>query len=142
MGFKLLKFVALSLALTQLARTQIVPVPTFPPLPSPVTSGFTQKDLDSRKFPNSLKSNVCFLADASSVWQVVEKGNPVVRPNITRVLDPIANFSVGPEPPRFRPAYLQATTKDLKLPKGFLYGVATSATQFEGAVKEGGRGPR
>ena len=54
MGFKLLKFVALSLALTQFARTQIVPVPTFPPLPSPVTSGFTQKDLDSRKFPNSL----------------------------------------------------------------------------------------
>ena len=65
-----------------------------------------------------------------------------MKANITRVLEPIANFSAGPEPPRFRPGYLQASTKDLKLPKGFLYGVSTSSTQVEGAVKEGGRGPR
>ena len=78
-----------------------------------------------------------------SVWQSVEQiGFPVVKANITQVLEPKSDFSVGPDPPRFRPAYLQATTKNLKLPKGFLYGVSTSATQTEGAVKEGGRGPR
>lgn len=71
-----------------------------------------------------------------------EGGVPVVKANATRVLEPIANFSVGPEPPRFRPPYLQATTDNLKFPKGFLYGVSTSATQVEGAVKEGVRGPR
>ena len=76
------------------------------------------------------------------VWRAVEEGSPVLKANITHVLEPIANFSVGPEPPRFRPEYLQDTTKDLKLPKGFLYGVSTSAVQVEGAAKEGGRGPR
>ena len=76
------------------------------------------------------------------MWQAVEQGNPVVKANITRVLEPIANFSAGPEPPRFRPEYLQASTKDLKLPKGFKYGVASAAQQVEGAVKDGGRGPR
>ena len=76
------------------------------------------------------------------MWQSVEQKRPVVKANITHVLEPIANFSVGPDPPRFRPAYLQATTRDLELPKGFLYGVSTSAPQVEGAVKEGGRGPR
>lgn len=77
------------------------------------------------------------------VWQSVEQnGVPVMKANITHVLEPLTNFSVGAEPPRFRPAYLQTTTRDLKLPKGFLYGVSTSATQVEGAVKEGGRGPR
>lgn len=77
------------------------------------------------------------------MWQSVEKGGVSVVPaNVTHVLEPVANFSVGPDPPRFRPSYLQATTDSLKFPKGFLYGVSTAATQVEGGVKEGGRGPR
>ena len=76
------------------------------------------------------------------MWQSVGQNRSVVKANITRVLEPIANFAVGPEPPQFRPSYLHATTRDLKLPRGFLYGVSTSATQVEGAVKEGGRGLR
>ena len=117
----------------------------LPPLPTPVTSGYTQQDLDQCEpfFLMSQKLLLSLTFTQLSVWQSVEQiGVPVVKANITQVLEPTADFSVGPEPPRFRPAYLQATTKILKLPKGFLYGVSTSATQTEGAVKEGGRGPR
>ncbi|KAK7683403.1 hypothetical protein QCA50_013666 [Cerrena zonata] len=115
MWSKFLEAVILSGCLTQLTHAQS--------LPAPVTSGYSQTDLDR-------------------LWQSVEQGGvPVVKANVTRVLEPLANFSVGPEPPRFRPAYLQATTQNIKLPKGFLYGVSTAATQVEGAVKEGGRGP-
>ncbi|KAK7687310.1 hypothetical protein QCA50_009815 [Cerrena zonata] len=115
MWSKFLEAVILSGCLTQLTHAQS--------LPAPVTSGYSQTDLDR-------------------LWQSVEQGGvPVVKANVTRVLEPLANFSVGPEPPRFRPAYLQATTQNIELPKGFLYGVSTAATQVEGAVKEGGRGP-
>ncbi|KAK7687319.1 hypothetical protein QCA50_009825 [Cerrena zonata] len=118
----LLRTTVLSAVLIPIAYAQISP-PDFPPLPVPITSGYTQTDLDQ-------------------LWQSVEQnGIPVVKANITRVLEPLANFSVGPEPPRFRPAYLQANTSGLRLPEGFLYGVSTAATQVEGAVKEGGRGP-
>ena len=111
-------------------------------LPAPVTSGYTQTDLDRCKLFLFIR-HMTYSYSLSTVWQSVEQnGVPVVKANITRVLEPLSNFSVGPEPPRFRPAYLQATTRDLKLPKGFLYGVSTAATQVEGAVKEGGRGPR
>ncbi|KIJ57308.1 glycoside hydrolase family 1 protein [Sphaerobolus stellatus SS14] len=91
-------------------------------LPNPVTSGYSRNDL-------------------SRLWKSVEHLNPVVHANITHVLEPLKNFSVGHEPPPFRPAYLQATTVHLKLPEGFRYGVATAATQVEGAVKSDGRGP-
>ncbi|GJJ11058.1 hypothetical protein Clacol_005289 [Clathrus columnatus] len=79
-------------------------------LPPAVSSGFEPKDLDR-------------LATA----------------DITEVLEPLQNFTVGPDPPRFRPAYLQSNISNLKLPKGFKYGVATSAAQVEGAVKTDGR---
>ena len=142
MGFKLLKLFASPVALTLFVGVHGQTIPTLPTLPTPITSGFTQKDLDSCK---SHSPSPCVRSHSNRlnlVWQSVEQGNPVVKANITRVLEPIANFSSGPEPPRFRPGYLQASTKDLKLPKGFLYGVSTSSTQVEGAVKEGGRGPR
>ncbi|KAK7687332.1 hypothetical protein QCA50_009838 [Cerrena zonata] len=112
----------LSAVLISIAYAQTSP-PDFPRLPVPITSGYTQADLDQ-------------------LWQSVEQsGIPVVNANITRLLEFLANFSVGPEPPRFRPAYLQANTSGLKHPEGVLYGVSTSAAQVEGAVKEGRRGP-
>ncbi|GJJ11077.1 hypothetical protein Clacol_005308 [Clathrus columnatus] len=91
-------------------------------LPPAVSSGFKQEDLDR-------------------LWQSVEQILPVTTADVTEVLEPLQNFSVGPDPPRFRPAYLQANTSNLKLPEGFKYGVATAATQVEGAVKTDGRGP-
>lgn len=53
----------------------------------------------------------------------------------------VSNFDFGAEPPPYEPDYIQYKTADYKLPPGFLLGVATSATQVEGAVKVGGRGP-
>ena len=44
MGFKLLKLAVVSAILTQV-RSQASPLPVA--LPTPITSGFTQKDLDS-----------------------------------------------------------------------------------------------
>lgn len=84
---------------------------------------------------------VCSDVPKYSVWKNVEQTIPVVEANSTTVLEPIPNFTVGPDPPPFRPSYLKTTTENLKLPKGFKWGVATSAQQVEGAVKAGGRGP-
>jgi len=111
------------------AQSPVTTLPAPPPpitttvvLPSPVSSGFKKTDLDR-------------------LWQSVEQTVSVVDANITHFQEPLKNFTVGPEPPRFRPAYLVANTSHLKLPEGFRYGVATAATQVEGAVKAGGRGP-
>lgn len=87
-----------------------------------MVSGFTQADLDK-------------------LWSVVEAKVPVQRAAITTVLEPLPSFTTGPEPPPFRPEFIQYSTQNLTLPKGFKYGVASAAQQVEGAVKDGGRGP-
>ena len=56
------------------------------------------------------------------------------------MLEPVVNFSVGADPPRFRSAHLKDATIDLKFPESFPYCVPTSATQVERAAEEGERG--
>lgn len=123
-----LAFLSARAQLSQQSLCLSVPVSAPSLLPSgripakPVTSGFVQEDLDA-------------------LWAVVEAKIPVTRPAITTVLEPLPTFTVGPEPPAFRPSFVQYSTQNLTLPKGFKWGVAGAAQQVEGAVKDGGRGP-
>jgi hypothetical protein len=74
------------------------------------------------------------------LWDQTEIYSPVlvaVKSNLTNNTD----FYLPPDPPKFLPSYLSETTKELKFPKGFKYGVSTVATQVEGATKEDGKGP-
>lgn len=108
-------------ASSPIGAASLLPNATIPAVP--VTTGFSQADLDS-------------------LWNVVEAELPVSRPAITTVVQPLPNFTTGPDPPPFRPTFVQYSTQNLTLPKGFKYGVAGAAQQVEGAVKDGGRGPR
>lgn len=81
----------------------------------------------------------------ANLWSQLEMKRPVIEPNITSVPDAPLYIPLGPDPQR-QTAFTSHTTLSsksdyLKFPKGFLYGVATSAPQSEGAVMADGRGP-
>jgi hypothetical protein len=70
---------------------------------------------------------------------------PVEAPPFTTVKEPSLPVSVPPSPPPLYPSWFSPEPKNilpnLKLPKGFKFGVATAAYQVEGAVKDDGKGP-
>ncbi|KAG2174287.1 hypothetical protein INT43_004310 [Umbelopsis isabellina] len=74
------------------------------------------------------------------LWAQVEKNKPVLVAAESNLTDS-TELKLPPAPHAFFPNYLSERTKILKFPKGFKYGVASAATQVEGAAKEDGKGP-
>ncbi|KAK4704849.1 hypothetical protein P7C70_g1359, partial [Phenoliferia sp. Uapishka_3] len=77
-------------------------------------------------------------AEVAALWASVEAQIPVQTAGITETVSVPVNYSFGSDPPSY---YRRPDTVSLKFPKGFLYGVASAATQVEGAAKADGRGP-
>ncbi|KAF9466011.1 glycoside hydrolase family 1 protein [Collybia nuda] len=81
-------------------------------------------------------------AGLDKLWDVV---GPVEPPPFTTTRVPDLPIPVPSPPPALYPSWFAPAPKDvlpnLKLPKGFKFGVATAAYQVEGAVKNDGKGP-
>ncbi|MCO5565716.1 hypothetical protein L7F22_019390 [Adiantum nelumboides] len=81
----------------------------------------------------------------AKLWSQLEAERPVKIPNITTVPDAPLYIPLGPDPQRqtmfTSHSTLSSKSDYLKFSKEFLYGVASSAPQSEGAVMEDGRGP-
>ncbi|KAG7441447.1 glycoside hydrolase [Guyanagaster necrorhizus] len=76
------------------------------------------------------------------LWDIIGSVEP---PPFTTTRVPSSAVTLPPSPPPLYPSFYAPTPKDilpdLKFPKGFKYGIATSAYQVEGAVKNDGKGP-
>ncbi|KAK0186404.1 glycoside hydrolase superfamily [Armillaria mellea] len=76
------------------------------------------------------------------LWDVI---GPVEPPPFTTTRVPSAAVTLPPSPPPLYPSFYAPAPKDilpdLKYPKGFKFGVDTSAYQVEGATKNEGKGP-
>ncbi|KAF8066627.1 glycoside hydrolase superfamily [Lyophyllum atratum] len=81
-------------------------------------------------------------AGLEKLWDVV---GSVEAPPFTTTRIPELPIAVPSSPPALYPSWFAPAPKDilpnLKLPKGFKFGVATAAYQVEGAVKNEGKGP-
>ncbi|GLB40933.1 putative glycosyl hydrolase 1 family protein [Lyophyllum shimeji] len=81
-------------------------------------------------------------AGLDRLWNVV---GPVEAPPFTTTRVPELPIAIPSSPPALYPTWFAPAPKDvlpnLKLPKGFKFGVATAAYQVEGAVKNEGKGP-
>jgi len=75
----------------------------------------------------------------AALWARVEASIPVEVAQITAVQAANHSFKV-PDTPGLPPS-LQDHAGDRKFPEGFLFGTASAAQQYEGAVKDDGRGP-
>ncbi|PBK89625.1 glycoside hydrolase [Armillaria gallica] len=76
------------------------------------------------------------------LWDIV---GPVEPPPFTTTRVPSAAVTLPPSPSPLYPSFYAHAPKDilpdLKLPKGFKFGVSTAAYQVEGAAKSEGKGP-
>lgn len=85
------------------------------------------------------------LTKVEKLWEQVEKYKPVQPPYHQNVVSRPVHIDLGPDPHHksvFQENILSASRIDhLHFPKFFSWGVATSAAQFEGAVKFDNRGP-
>ncbi|KAF9471973.1 glycoside hydrolase family 1 protein [Pholiota conissans] len=81
-------------------------------------------------------------AGLERLWDIVGSVEP---PPFTTTRVPQLPIPIPSPPPPLYPSWFAPTPSDilpnLKLPKGFLFGVATAAYQVEGAVKNEGKGP-
>ncbi|KAF8188980.1 glycoside hydrolase superfamily [Pholiota molesta] len=81
-------------------------------------------------------------AGLERLWNIV---GPVEAPPFTTTRVPQLPIPIPSAPPPIYPSWFAPTPSNilpnLKLPKGFLFGVATAAYQVEGAVKNEGKGP-
>ncbi|KAK7054366.1 hypothetical protein VNI00_003560 [Paramarasmius palmivorus] len=80
--------------------------------------------------------------DLDKLWRVV---GPVVPPPFTTTPVPVVPFPLPTPPPPLYPAWFSPRPRSilphLKLPEGFIFGIATAAYQVEGAAKDEGKGP-
>lgn len=79
-------------------------------------------------------------AGLSALWSQVETTLTVSRAQQTTVVSAPSNFTV-PKTPILPNSLKDNSYPSYKAPKGFLWGVASAAQQYEGAVKDDGRGP-
>ncbi|PFH49471.1 glycoside hydrolase family 1 protein [Amanita thiersii Skay4041] len=102
--------------------TEAQPTPTFPPVGS-INEDFSPAGLER-------------------LWDIV---GPIQPPPFTTTREPQLPIPVPSSPPPLYPSWFAPSPKDIfpniKLPKGFKFGVATAAYQVEGAAKDEGKGP-
>lgn len=120
-----------------LSPTSDIPGTTPPSTVSPTSTTSATATGSTNSPTPSFTPGVTTVED---LWAQTEIYSPVLvaaKSNLTDSTD----FILPPNPPAFLPSYLSENTKNLKFPKGFKYGVASAATQVEGAAKEDGKGP-
>ncbi|CAO3660122.1 unnamed protein product [Umbelopsis vinacea] len=120
-----------------LSPTSDIPGTTPPSTVSPTSTTSATATGSTNSPTPSFTPGVTTVED---LWAQTEIYSPVLvaaKSNLTDSTD----FILPPNPPAFLPTYLSENTKHLKFPKGFKYGVASAATQVEGAAKEDGKGP-
>ncbi|KAF5310173.1 hypothetical protein D9619_010217 [Psilocybe cf. subviscida] len=119
-----------------LSSTATVALTTSAPTPTAVSSTGTN-------FPpvGSVKKDFS-PAGLQRLWDIV---GPVEAPPFTTTRIPQTPIPMPSPPPPMYPSWFAPAPSevlpDLKLPKDFLFGVATAAYQVEGAVKNEGKGP-
>jgi beta-glucosidase/6-phospho-beta-glucosidase/beta-galactosidase len=110
---------------------------TTPPSTEAATSTSTSTTTPTASPTPSFIPNKTTVED---LWAQIEKYSLVLVAAKSNLTDS-TEFELPPAPPAFLSNYLSESTKNLKFPKGFKYGVASAATQVEGAAKEDGKGP-
>ncbi|KAI8579915.1 hypothetical protein K450DRAFT_239709 [Umbelopsis ramanniana AG] len=123
-----------------LSPTSDIPGTTPPTTGSPTSAAATTSATSTGATDSPTPTFVAGKTTVEDLWAQIEKYSPVLVAAKSNLTDS-TKFDLPPNPPTFLPSYLSENTKGLKFPKGFRYGVASAATQVEGAAKEDGKGP-
>ncbi|WWD17113.1 hypothetical protein CI109_101550 [Kwoniella shandongensis] len=120
------------------------------PTPTPLATTNANAITPTRTGPigSHTGSAIDFKGDYSD-WQLEEFWDdwvgPVQEPPLRDTPCPPQPYPLPEDPPHLFPDYLVSHPEDIltkyKFPKDFLFGWATAAQQWEGAVKDGGKGP-
>ncbi|KAH8922793.1 glycoside hydrolase family 1 protein [Atractiella rhizophila] len=105
----------------------------------PSLSDYTPPTASSASFPEPT-GNPYSQDRLDALWDAVEGAGIPVEVHPINSVQPVKDFEV-PDTPTLPTSLHDHAPKDLKFPKGFLFGVASAAQQVEGAVKAEGRGP-
>jgi len=104
-------------------------------------SGYTTATFNASAQPTAPISQTDFSDRAlGALWQQI---GPIVTGPVTTTVEPTPEPSVYGRPGAIHPlvASNDPNLKDLKLPKGFKWGLASSSYQIEGAANAEGKGP-